>query len=277
MKIFLTLFSALALSLNSYAQNLNTFHDYSGETILGDSIDFSMFYGKKVLVVNTASYCSYTHQYADLEELYLNYNQYDFEIIGFPCNDFLNQEPGDDSTINDFCQTYNITFQMMSKVATVAADTAPVYKWLQRQDLNGVQDAPVTWNFNKFLIDEAGHWVRHFNQQTDPLDTAITNWIMRPSVLLGIGNENEIAQHAVFPNPTEELVNITYRLTRPETVTITLTDLTGKLMFSTIEEKPEGLNKTILNCEVNQITSGVYSLKVETSSKSFTHKLVLVK
>ena len=169
----LILLSVLSFCVFTSSAQL-TFHDYSAATIDHDTISMSQYYGKKVMVVNTASYCGYTYQFAALEQLYLDYKQYGFEIIGFPCNDFANQDPHSDSTINSFCtSTYNVTFQMMSKIATISADTAPVYKWLQRADLNGVSNAHVAWNFNKFLIDEAGHWVRHYTQTTEPNDSEI--------------------------------------------------------------------------------------------------------
>ena len=168
-----------------------TFHDYSAATINHDTISMSQFYGKKVMVVNTASYCAYTPQFTALEQLYTDYKSYGFEIIGFPCNDFGNQDPHADSTINTFCTgTYGVTFQMMSKVATISVDTAPVYKWLQCADLNGVSNAHVGWNFNKFLIDEAGHWVRHYDSGTLPNDPAIISWIVdSASVVSGINDQ----------------------------------------------------------------------------------------
>ncbi|HZG01812.1 MAG TPA: T9SS type A sorting domain-containing protein [Chitinophagales bacterium] len=166
------------------AAQSGTFHQFKAETITGDTLDMMQFWGKKVMVVNTASFCGYTPQFEELQALYEQYNQYNFEIIGFPCNNFGNQDPGSDSAILFFCTAnYGVTFQMMSKVDIVSGDTAPVYKWLQRADLNGVQNASVGWNFNKFLIDEAGHWVDHFGSATNPLAPVITNWIMSPSVM----------------------------------------------------------------------------------------------
>ena len=162
--------------INCAAQGVTNFHSLSAvavnvhTTIVGvdttttyteDTISFSQFYGKKVMVVNTASFCQFTPEFTQLEQLYTQYHQYNFEILGFPCNDFNSQDPHNDSTIIHFCTTgYGVTFQMMSKIFCVTGDTSPVYKWLQRANLNGVSDAHVGWNFNKFLIDEAGHWVR---------------------------------------------------------------------------------------------------------------------
>jgi len=182
--LFLLVVLACSGSTLVSAQGALTFHDYNAVNIYGDTVSLSQYYGKKVMVVNTASFCAYTPQFEQLEALYQQYHQYNFEILGFPCNDFGSQDPHDDSTILDFCTgNYDVTFPMMHKVSIVTGDTAPVYKWLQRGDLNGVQDAHVAWNFNKFLIDESGHWVAHYLSPTNPLDTAITNWIMSPSVI----------------------------------------------------------------------------------------------
>lgn len=200
MKVKLFTLLVLLLSVNAFAQS--TLHDYTVVNIEGDTISLSQYYGKKVMVVNTASYCGYTHQYTDLQQLYTDYEQYNFVIVGFPCNNFSNQEPGADSTIADFCDSYNVTFPMMSKIDIVSGDTADVYKWLQLGSLNGVQNAPVSWNFNKFLIDEAGHWVAHYLSPVDPQDTAITNWIMSPSVLPNGVNETNTNAVQIYPNPS---------------------------------------------------------------------------
>ena len=139
----------------------------------------AQYAGKKLLVVNTASYCAYTHQFADLEQLDSTYESYNFEVIGFPCNDFGSQDPGTNAEILDFCTaTYGVTFQMMSRISITAPDTCEIYKWLQRGDLNGVSDASVTWNFHKFCIDEQGNWIMHFPSQVEPFDPQIIEWIV---------------------------------------------------------------------------------------------------
>lgn len=181
-KLFILFLALLPFFQHSYSQAYS-FHSHRLEAINGDTIDFSKYYRKKVMVVNTASFCSYTPQYALLQDLYEQYKQYNFEIIGFPCNDFGNQDPGSDSTINQFCQNYNVTFQMMSKVNVISNPIDQIYKWLQQKPLNGVANVTVDWNFNKFLIDESGRWVRHLRSPVSPLDTSITNWIMKPSAL----------------------------------------------------------------------------------------------
>jgi glutathione peroxidase len=160
-------------------------HSFRVKNIQGDSIDLSQYSGKRLMIVNTASYCGFTPQFTQLQQLYQAYQSYNFEILGFPCNDFGNQDPYSDSTINSFCTgNYNVSFPMMSRIAIASGDTSPVYRWLQRADLNGVSDAQVAWNFNKFLVDENGHWVQHLLSNVSPLDPMITNWIMQnPSSL----------------------------------------------------------------------------------------------
>ena len=166
------------ISSLSWGQSFQSFHDFKEVTITGDTLDLSAYAGKKVLVVNTASFCGFTPQFGDLQKLDSLYESYGFEVIGFPCNDFGNQDPHNDSAINQFCQNnYGVQFQMMHKIDVVSGDTAELYKWLQNQNRNGVATAHVTWNFNKFLIDRQGKWVRHYTQTKSPLDTAITNWI----------------------------------------------------------------------------------------------------
>ena len=154
-------FLCLALLLHvSSVKAQTSIHTYTALAIDSSLFNFNTFFGKKILIVNTASYCGYTPQYSSLQQLYQNYHQYNFEILGFPCNDFGGQEPAKDSAINSFCTTnYGVTFKMMRKIAIVAGDTAPVYKWLQRIQLNTVSNANVDWNFNKFLINESGHWI----------------------------------------------------------------------------------------------------------------------
>jgi glutathione peroxidase-family protein len=115
-------------------------------------------------VVNTASKCGFTPQYKDLQSLYESYSSKGFVIIGFPANNFLNQEPGSNSDIRQFCtDKYQVTFPMMEKVSVKGKDIDPIYKWLTTKSENGVMDAPVSWNFQKFMIDENGNlpaWYR---------------------------------------------------------------------------------------------------------------------
>jgi glutathione peroxidase len=191
MKQILTAIFIFFIFNHGKSQQLMNFHDLDAITIEGDSISLSQYAGKKLLVVNTASYCGYTHQFNDLESLYLQYGGAGFEIIGFPCNDFGAQDPGSDSTIFDFCTgNYNVTFQMMSRISIKTGDTSAVYKWLQRANLNGVADAAVTWNFNKFLIDAEGNWAGYYDSPVAPGDPAIVNWI-NDGTSAGLSNVKE--------------------------------------------------------------------------------------
>ena len=157
-----------------------SFYDFTVKTIDGKELSLSTFKGKKVLVVNVASKCGFTPQYAKLEELYTKYGKDNFVIIGFPANNFLHQEPGSNEEIKEFCTlNYGVTFPMMSKISVKGKDIAPLYKWLTSKSENGVQDAKVGWNFHKFLIDENGKWAASYGSATDPLSKEITEWIVK--------------------------------------------------------------------------------------------------
>ncbi|MFI5164600.1 MAG: glutathione peroxidase, partial [Bacteroidia bacterium] len=106
------------------------------------------------------------------------YKDKNFVIIGFPANNFGGQEPGTNTEIKGFCsKNYGVTFPLMSKVSVKGDDMAPIYKWLQFKSENGVDDGEVKWNFNKFLIDENGHWLRHLPSKVTPMSDEITKWI----------------------------------------------------------------------------------------------------
>ena len=153
------------------------FYTLNTTTIDGKPFSFSSLKGKRVLIVNTASKCGYTPQYEDLEKLYRAYGGDNFTIIGFPSNDFGWQEPGSEQEIMTFCSTqYGVTFPMMSKVKTGANRGDDIYQWLCNKEQNGVSDAKVSWNFNKFLIDENGQWVAHFPSSTSPMSMEITTF-----------------------------------------------------------------------------------------------------
>ncbi len=175
MKTLLTL-SAFLLILNAYSQvNL---HSFTTKTIDGKEFKMSSLKGKKVLIVNTASKCGLTPQYEGLQLLYQKYGGDKFVIIGFPANNFLSQEPGSNSEIKQFCTSeYQVTFPLMEKISVKGDDIDPIFKWLTTKTLNGKMDAEVTWNFQKFMIDEKGNLVDFASPRTKPNDEKIIKWI----------------------------------------------------------------------------------------------------
>lgn len=152
-------------------------YDVKAPGVTGGIIDFAAFRGKKILVVNTASKCGNTPQYEKLEQLY-QANKERLVIIAFPANNFLFQEPGSNKKIAEFCSiNYHISFPIAAKVSVKGWSKAAVYKWLTEKRYNGVMDSKVTWNFQKYLIDETGKLVAVFGPKTDPLGLEILDAI----------------------------------------------------------------------------------------------------
>ncbi len=177
MKIIPIVIVLLFATMFSFAQQTN-FHSFKTKTIDGKPIDLASLKGKKVLVVNTASKCGNTPQYKDLQALYLKYGGDKFVIIGFPANNFMSQEPGSNAEIKQFCtENYQVTFPMMQKISVKGDDIDPIYKWLTTKALNGKMDAEVSWNFQKFMIDEKGNLVDMASPRTKPNDDQIVKWI----------------------------------------------------------------------------------------------------
>ena len=173
MKNKLTILLCLILSTISLAQN---FHDITIESITGEELSMSEFKGKYILVVNVASRCGYTKQYADLEKLYQLYDN--LVILGVPCNQFANQEPLNEEEILQFCSSkYNVTFPITSKVNVKGKDKHPLYQWLTEKDKNKVDDIRISWNFNKFLVDPKGKFIKHFGSSVKPLNKEISSLI----------------------------------------------------------------------------------------------------
>ncbi|MCF6184977.1 MAG: glutathione peroxidase [Bacteroidales bacterium] len=154
--------------------NAQSFYDLEAKTIDGKTFKFEQLKGKKVMIVNTASKCGYTPQYADLEKLYEAYKDSNFVIIGFPANDFLRQEPGTNEEIKSFCTlNYGVTFPMMAKIHVKRKEIHPVYQWLTKKEKNGVLDSKIKWNFQKYIINENGKLLNVFYSKTKPFDEAI--------------------------------------------------------------------------------------------------------
>ncbi|MBS1626500.1 MAG: glutathione peroxidase [Bacteroidetes bacterium] len=146
----------------------NTIHSFKIKAIDGSEIDFSKFKGKKILVVNTASKCGYTPQYEALEKVYEQYKN-KLVIVGFPCNQFGGQEPGTAEEIVSFCKkNYGVTFPLTEKVDVKGDNINAIYKWLCNKSENGVLDAEIKWNFNKFLLDENGKLLAYFPSKITP-------------------------------------------------------------------------------------------------------------
>lgn len=176
MKKYLTILfiSVLTMQLSGQAN----FYDNSAQTINGEDFDFSSLKGKKVLIVNTASKCGLTPQYEELQKLWEQYGGDDFVIIGFPANNFMNQEPGSDTEIKEFCtENYGVTFPMMAKISVKGKDMHPVYKWLTSKELNGVEDSKVSWNFQKYLVSENGTLEKVLKPRVQPDDPQVLDWL----------------------------------------------------------------------------------------------------
>ena len=177
MKSFILMVIAMVCVVSLEAQN-KSFYDFTVRTIDGKEFPLSSLKGKKVLVVNVASKCGLTPQYAKLQELYEKYKDKNFVIIGFPANNFMGQEPGSNEEIAKFCSlNYDVTFPMMSKISVKGKDMAPLYQWLTEKKLNGKEDAPVQWNFQKFMIDENGNWIGFVAPKESPFSEKILTWI----------------------------------------------------------------------------------------------------
>jgi glutathione peroxidase len=157
--------------------NPKSIYKFKVPSIEGGTIDFSKFKGKKILIVNTASKCGYTPQYEGLEKLY-KANKDKLVVIGFPADNFGNQEPGSDAEIQEFCKIrYGVTFPLASKVDVVGEKTNPLFKWLTSKDENGVLDAKIKWNFTKFLLDENGKLLASFDSKVTPESEEIAKYL----------------------------------------------------------------------------------------------------
>ncbi|MCF8294540.1 MAG: glutathione peroxidase [Bacteroidales bacterium] len=148
---------------------MNTpFYTFSATSLQGKEISMESYRGKTILIVNTASKCGLTPQYDGLEKLYQKYLPKDFVILGFPCNQFANQEPGDAKTIQEECLiNYGVTFPMFAKIDVNGENAHPIYKYLKSK-LNGTFGSRIKWNFTKFLIDSNGKPVKRFSPFTKP-------------------------------------------------------------------------------------------------------------
>ena len=176
--LFLMMLTTLFASNNIHAQA--SIHSFKVESLEGGTIDFAKFKGKKILIVNTASECGYTPQYEGLQELYAKYKN-KLVIVGFPCNDFGEQEPGNNTSIKSFCKkNYGVEFPMATKVSVKGENRHPLYAWLCEKKLNKVSDNEVKWNFHKFLLNENGNLINVFPSKVAPMSKEIVEAIAKP-------------------------------------------------------------------------------------------------
>ncbi len=176
--MFVLTLSSVIVSAQFNNQMSDKIYQFKVADLYGDNFDFNTLKGKKIMIVNTASKCGKTYQYEKLQALYEKYKNDGFIIVGFPANNFLGQEPGSNEEIAAFCEkNYGVTFPMMSKISVKGKDRHPIYSFLTEASENGVMDSKVTWNFQKYLIDENGKLAKVFSPNTEPDDDEIVSWI----------------------------------------------------------------------------------------------------
>ncbi|RYY53989.1 MAG: glutathione peroxidase [Chitinophagaceae bacterium] len=169
-----TLIISLLLSVTLTGAGI---YDFKVEGLDGNAIDFSKFKGKKILVVNTASKCGLTPQYAELEKLSKAYSK-TLVIVGFPANNFREQEPGSNEEIAEFCKkNYGVTFLMAEKVSVKGDDIDPLFKYLVDEAAKKNIIDPISWNFTKFLIDEKGELITVFSPKTTPMSPEVLKYL----------------------------------------------------------------------------------------------------
>ena len=172
----LLLTSLVALAATAFAASASSVYDFSMKTIDGKPAPLADFKGKVVLLVNVASQCGYTPQYAGLEKLYKTYKGKGLVIVGVPANNFGGQEPGSDAEIKEFCtRKYSVTFPIMSKVSVKGSDKTPLYGWLTDSAANPKTSGDVKWNFTKFLVDRNGHVLTRFESSVEPDSAEMTS------------------------------------------------------------------------------------------------------
>lgn len=156
---------------------VSSIYDFKVEGLEGGKIDLSKYKGKKMLIVNTASKCGFTPQYKDLEMLYKTYKD-KLVVIGFPANNFKEQEPGSNTEIKEFCEkNYGVTFPMSAKVSVKGDDIDPLFKYLTEEAAKMGTKDPVKWNFTKFLVDENGKLIAVFPSKVNPMSEEITKYL----------------------------------------------------------------------------------------------------
>ena len=146
-----------------------TVYDFSADNSFGFDTPLSQYKGKVLLIVNTASKCGFTPQYEGLQKLYEDYRNRGFEILAFPCNQFLFQEPGDNEEIRNFCESnYSINFPLFAKIKVNGGNAHPLYRFLKKETPGALGSGTIKWNFTKFLVDREGHPIKRFAPATTP-------------------------------------------------------------------------------------------------------------
>ncbi len=154
-------------------------YTYSFTDIDGNEVSMESFKGKRVMIVNTASKCGFTPQYESLQKLHEQHGD-KFVMIGFPCNQFMGQEPGSEDEIKAFCsKNYGVTFLMASKINVKGKEQHPIYQWLTDKELNGYEKSKVSWNFQKYIIDTDGQLLGMFGPNVDPMDESLTSVLLQ--------------------------------------------------------------------------------------------------
>lgn len=168
--MFKKLFSISIIILTLHAGDTMTqFYDFSAKDIHGKTVSMAAYKNKVVLVVNVASKCGYTPQYKGLEKLYRTYKSQGFEILGFPCNQFKNQEPGTAKEIQNFCSVnYGVTFPLFSKIDVNGGNAHSLYVYLKKKAPGFLGTEAIKWNFTKFLIDKKGTVIKRYGSSTKP-------------------------------------------------------------------------------------------------------------
>lgn len=176
MKTICALLAFTLFASHSYVSP-KSIYDFKIKALDGSTIDFSQFKGKKILIVNTASKCGYTPQYEGLEKLYES-NKDKLVIVGFPSDNFGGQEYQKDEEIQSFCKkNYGVTFPLTTRVDVKGPNATPVFQYLCKKSENGVLDAEIGWNFNKFIIDENGNLLQHFDSKVTPDSPELLKYI----------------------------------------------------------------------------------------------------
>jgi glutathione peroxidase len=169
---------------------MKSVYEIKVETIGGESVALESYRGKVLLVVNTASRCGFTKQYAGLQKLYDEHRERGFVVLGFPSNDFMKQEPGSNEQIGEFCRVnYGVEFPMFAKIAVKGEEQHPLYAWLTSETTNPQFAGKISWNFNKFLVSRDGRVIGRFGSRTEPQDAKL---VAAVKAALATGPEEKI-------------------------------------------------------------------------------------